>query len=91
MPFISMVVGGVEMFLSLMLLLLLVPTASLLLLLPFDLDFEEADDDDVATALNGRFLFAVLNIISSHIQRWRFTRQALVIGPRRRLVAGHGR
>ena len=73
MPFISMVVGGVEMFLSLMLLLLLVPTASLLL--PFDLDFEEADDDDVATALKGRFLFAVLNIISSHVQRWRFTRQ----------------
>lgn len=56
MPFISMVVGGVEIFLSLML-LLLVPTLSL----PFD---EEADD--VATALNGRFLLAVLNIISKN-------------------------
>ncbi len=55
MPFISMVVGGVAMFLSLMLLL---PPS---LLLPDDL--EETDDDALATALKGRFLFVVLNMI----------------------------
>ena len=59
MPFISMVVGGVAMFLSLMLLL---PSPPLSLLLPDD-DFEEADDDALETALKGRFLFVVLNIL----------------------------
>jgi len=59
MPFISMVVGGVEDFLPLMLLLIGSPSLLLLLLV---VDDDALFLEKAPTALKGRFFFAALNI-----------------------------
>jgi hypothetical protein len=63
MSFIKIVVGGVDDFRLRMLLLLATSFLSLLPLFLVDDDDNDDDDDDASpTALNGRFLFAALNI-----------------------------